>query len=50
MGKTDDEIKFCYKKNIKQINVESEEEIKEIKIQKKILKKKNISLRVKPKC
>ena len=35
VGKTDYEIKFALKRNIKQINVESEEELKEIEIQKK---------------
>ena len=49
MGKTDYEIKFALKRNIKQINVESEEELKEIEIQSKILKKRpNISLRLNP--
>ena len=49
VGKTDYEIKFALKRNIKQINVESEEELKEIEIQSKILKKRpNISLRLNP--
>ena len=49
VGKTEEEIKFALKKNIKQINVESEEELKEIEIQCKILKKKpNITLRLNP--
>tara|TARA_B100000287_G_scaffold430038_1_gene484511 strand:+ start:1858 stop:3072 length:1215 start_codon:yes stop_codon:yes gene_type:complete len=49
VGKTDEEIKFALKKNIKQINVESEEELKEIEIQSKNLKKKpNITLRLNP--
>ena len=49
VGKTDEEIKFALKKNIKQINVESEEELEEIENQAKSLKKKiNISLRVNP--
>ena len=49
VGKTDEEINFALKNNIKQINVESEEELKEIGNQAISLKKKiNISLRVNP--
>ena len=49
VGKTDEEISFALKKNIKQINVESEEELTEIGNQALSLKKKiNISLRVNP--
>ncbi len=38
VGKTDEEIKFALKKNIKQINVESEEELEEIENQAKCLR------------
>ena len=49
VGKTDEEIKFALKNNIKQINVESAEELEEIGIQAISLKRKvNISLRVNP--
>ena len=49
VGKTDEEISFALKNNIKQINVESEEELTEIGNQALSLKKKiNISLRVNP--
>ena len=49
VGKTDEEINFALKNNIKQINVESEEELKEIGNQAISLKRKiNISLRVNP--
>ena len=49
VGKTDEEINFALKNNIKQINVESEEELEEIGNQAKSLKRKiNISLRVNP--
>ncbi len=49
VGKTDEEINFALKNNIKQLNVESEEELKEIGNQAISLKKKiNISLRVNP--
>ena len=49
VGKTDEEINFALKNNIKQINVESEEELTEIGNQALSLKKKiNISLRVNP--
>ena len=49
VGKTDEEINFALKNNIKQINVESEEELKEVGNQAVSLKRKiNISLRVNP--
>ncbi len=49
IGKTDEEIKFALQNNIRQINVESEEELKEISNQAVSLKRKiNISLRVNP--
>ena len=49
VGKTDEEINFALKNNIKQINVESEEELKEICNQAISFKRKiNISLRVNP--
>ena len=49
VGKTDDEINFALKNNIKQINVESEEELKEVGNQAVSLKSEiNISLRVNP--
>ncbi len=49
VGKTDEEINFALKNNIRQINVESEEELHEIGIQAISLKRKiNISLRVNP--
>ena len=49
VGKTDEEINFALKNNIKQINVESEEELKEVGNQAVSLKSEiNISLRVNP--
>jgi len=49
VGKTDEEIRFAIRNNIKQINIESEEELKEIGQQALSLKKKiNVSLRVNP--
>ena len=49
VGKTIDELEFAIRKNIKQINVESEEELTDIeKICKKQNKKINIGLRVNP--
>ena len=49
VGKTDEEINFALKNNIKQINVESEEELREVGNQAISLKRKiNISLRVNP--
>ncbi len=49
VGKTSEEIHVAIKKNIKQINVESEEELKEIfELCKKLNKKINICLRVNP--
>ena len=49
IGKTDEEIKFALQNNIRQINVESSEELKEISNQAVYLKRKiNISLRVNP--
>ena len=49
VGKTEDEIKLAILKNIKQLNVESEEELSEINSLCLILKKKiNVSLRVNP--
>ncbi len=49
VGKTEEEIKFALQKNIKQINVESEEELNEIANMAISFKRKiNISLRVNP--
>ncbi len=49
VGKTEQEIKYAIKKNIKQLNVESEEELSEINLICLYLKKKiNVSLRVNP--
>ena len=49
VGKTIDELEFAIRKNIKQINVESEEELTDIeKICKKQNRKINIGLRVNP--
>ena len=49
VGKTSEEIKFAIKNQIKQINVESEEELQEvIEICKKLKKKIDVGLRVNP--
>ena len=49
VGKTKDEIKYALKKKIKQLNVESEEELEEIVEIAKVAKKKvNICIRVNP--